>query len=136
MPTQIKRIQTVDVALPAETGSLAKVYGGFKEAGVNVIASWGYEMGPGQAQAHFYVSDVEKTKKTLTQMGMKPKLSDACWLEGDDKLGAYAETLGKISKAGVNIGATDAFALNGRFASVIFVADPKSFPTLCKALNI
>lgn len=136
MKTTIKKIQTLDVTLPAEVGSLARIYNGFKEAGVNVIASWGYEMGPKQAQAHFYVTDLDKTKTTLTKMGMKPTVGNACWIEGEDKVGTYAETLGKIAKAGINIGATDAFSIDGRFASVLFVAEPNQFPNLCKTLNI
>lgn len=135
MPTKAKKIQTVDVTLPAEPGALAKIYSAFREAKVNVTASWGYEMGPGQAQAHFYVQDPEKTRTTLTKMGMKPTLTDAIWLEGDDKVGAYAETLATVAKAGINISATDAFALGNRFASVLFVADKKDYPKLCKTLN-
>ncbi len=137
MKTTVKRIQTLDVTLPAEAGSLARIYSGFKEAGVNVTASWGYEMGPGQAQAHFYVPvDSEKAQQTLTEMGFKPVLNNACWVEGDDKLGAYAEVLGKIAKAGINIGATDAFAINGHFAAVLFTAKQDDFASLCKALDI
>ena len=136
MPTTVKRIQTVDVSLATEPGSLARVFSAFREAGVNVIASWGYEMGPGEAKAHFYVNDLTKTKDTLAKMGLKTQLTDACWIEGDDKVGAYAELLGKVSKAGVNIGATDAFSINGKFASVLFAADSKKFPEMCKALNI
>lgn len=136
MKTTTKKIETLDVNLPAEPGALARVYSGFREAGVNVIASWGYEMGPGQAQAHFYVTDTEKTKATLTKMGMKPTVTQACWVEGDDKVGTYADILGKIGKAGVNVGATDAFAINGHFASVVFPASQKDFTALCKALNI
>jgi hypothetical protein len=136
MATQAKRIQTVDVSLPAEAGSLARIYSGFREEGINVIASWGYEMGPGQAQAHFYVTDMEKTKTTLKKMGLKPTLTNAVWFEGSDKVGAYAEVLGKVAKAGINIGATDAFAIDGRFASVLFTTNEKDFTPLCKALNI
>jgi hypothetical protein len=135
MSVKAKRIQTVDVELTAQPGALARVFSGFKEAGVNVIASWGYEMGPNQAQAHFYVSDLDKTTSTLKQMGLKPKKTDACWMEGDE-MGAYAEVLNKIGKAGVNIGATDAFAVGSRFASVIFPKESKDYAALCKALNI
>ncbi len=136
MKTVVKKIQTLDVTLPAEAGALARIYNGFQEAGVNVIASWGYEMGPGKAHAHFYVTDMDKTKTTLTKMGLNPKVGDACYIEGEDKVGTYAQALGKVAKAGINIGATDAFALNGRFASVMFAAEPKQFSALCKALDI
>lgn len=136
MQTKAKRIQTLDVQLPTEAGALARIYSGFRESGVNVIASWGYEMRPHEARAHFYVTDLDKTKATLTKMGFKPTVTEACWIEGEDKLGAYAEVLGQVAKAGINIGATDAFTVNGRFASVLFTAEPKDYSALCKALNI
>lgn len=135
MKTVLKRIQTLDVTLPAEAGALARIYSGFREANVNVIASWGYEMGPKEAMAHFFVADTKATEVILKKMGLKAKVNDACWIEGDDKLGAYAEVLGRVSKAGVNLTATDAFSINGRFASVLFTA-PNDFPKLCKALEI
>jgi hypothetical protein len=136
MPTTTKRIQTLDVNLQAQPGALAQVYNAFRETGVDVIASWGYEMGPNQAQAHFYVADQDKAKATLTKMGLKPKFNNACWIEGENKVGAYAEVLAKLAKANINIGATDAFGVGNRFASVIFTADAKDFEKLCKTLNI
>lgn len=62
MKPVLKRIQTLDVHLPTEPGSLARIYGNFREAGVNVIAGWAYEMNPTDARAHFYVEDLEKTR--------------------------------------------------------------------------
>ncbi len=135
MSTTTKRIQTLDVALSPEPGSLAKIYNGFREVGVNVIASWGYEMGPGEAQAHFYAADIEKAKTTLTKMGFKPQINNACWIEGDDRVGAYAEVLTKLAKANVNVDATDAFAIGDRFAAVLFT-QPKQWAALCKALSL
>jgi hypothetical protein len=132
MATKVKRITTLTISLEAAPGALSAVYSAFKEAGVNILASWGYEMGPGQAQAHFYAADEKKAKEVLTKIGKKPSSDDAVYAEGDDKLGAYAELLAKIAKAGVNISATDAFAQQGRFAAVFFSDD---VPALCKALG-
>lgn len=136
MSIKAKRIQTLDIPLQTQPGALAQVYGGFREAGVNVIASWGYEMGPNQAQAHFYVTDMEKAKTTLTKMGLTPTVTDACWFEGEDKVGQYAEVLSKVAKAGVNVSATDAFSVGNRFASVLFVEKPADYTKLCTTFNI
>ena len=132
MATTAKKIQTLTVALDAKAGALGKVYSAFKEANVNVLASWAYEMGPGQAQAHFFCADMNKAKDVLGKMGMKPTIDDACWAEGDDRVGVYAELLAKVAKANINIDATDAFSVNGRFATVFF---SKDIPGLCKALG-
>lgn len=132
MATQIKKIQTLTVPLDAKPGALAKVYGAFQEAGVNILASWAYEMGPGQAQAHFYAENTTKAKDCLTKLGKKTTLDDAVFAEGDDRVGVYAEILGKAAKANVNLSATDAFAVKGRFATVLFAEDTAA---LCKVLG-
>lgn len=131
----IKAIQTLDIALPTEAGALARVYGAFQESKINVIASWGYEMGPGQAAAHFYVADVDATRDVLKRLGLKATTSNAVWFEAKDQVGAYAELLGKVAKADVNLTATDAIAVNGNFASVLFT-DEKDFTKLRTALKI
>lgn len=131
----IKAIQTLDVALPTETGALARVYGAFHEAKINVVASWGYEMAPGKAAAHFYVTDLEATRDVLTRMGFTATTSNAVWFEGKDQIGGYAELLSKVAKANVNLTATDAIAIGGNFASVLFTA-PADFAKLRTALKI
>jgi len=134
MATHAKKIETLRVPLETKPGALAKVYGAFKEAKVNIIASWGYQMGPDQGQAHFYAADTAKAKDVLQKMGLKPVTENACFAEGDDQVGVYADLLQKISKAGVNIEATDAIGVHGKFATVLF-ADQKNIPALCKALG-
>ena len=136
MSKTVKRIQTLDVTLPTEPGAMGRVFGIFREANVDVVATWGYEMGPNQGQAHFLVQDVELARKTLTQAGLNPTTTDAIWMETDNKIGPYAETLTTLGKAGLNIGATDAFAIGNRFATVIFPADVKDFPKFCTTLGI
>ena len=134
MATTTKKIQTLEVDLETRPGSLSKVYGAFKEEKINVLATWAYEMGPGQGKAIIYASDFTKAKNVLNQLGLKPKAGSACYAEGDDAVGAYADLLQKIAKAGVNLHATDAFGVGGKFATVFF-ADDKDMPDLCKALG-
>jgi hypothetical protein len=132
MAIQTKKIVALTVSLEPKPGALGQIYAAFQESGVNVLASWGYEMGPGQAQAHFYASDINKAKEALVRIGKQPTLDEAVYAEGDDKVGAYAELLAKIARAGVNIEASDAFAIQGKFAAVFFAND---IPGLCRALG-
>lgn len=134
MATITNRIQILTVELPAKPGALFSVYSKFKEQAVNVLATWAYEMGPGNAQAHFYCSDLEKAKSVLLSLGLKPSIENAVHVESEDRIGAYAEHLQRIAKAHININATDAFSLNGKFACVFFV-DQKDYQALCKALT-
>ena len=135
MATQVKKIKTLTVKLEPRCGSLSKIFGAFKESGINITASWGYEMGPGEAKASFYCTDLDKTSKVLTQLGLKPETGNAYWAEGEDKVGEYCELLQRVSKAGINLGSTDAFGMNGRFATVLYTEESQ-IPALGKALGV
>jgi hypothetical protein len=80
-------------------------------------------MGPGEAEAHFCTNDLDRARQVLTKLGKTSKTSSAFWVEGQDQVGSYQAVVDKISKAGINIEATDAFAIGGKFATVIFVAE-------------
>lgn len=134
MPTQAKKIQTLEVNLNTKPGELSKVYTTLKEYNVDVIASWGFEMGPNQAKAIIYPTDINKAKTALAKLNLPVKPAQACYVTGDNKPGAYAELLDKIAKSGVNLHATDAFGIGNKFATVFFTED-KDYPTLCKALG-
>ena len=131
---QVKKIQTLKVKLKPEPGSWSTVFSAFKGAGVNVVASWAYEMGPGDAEGIVYPSDLNKAKAALTKLGLSATPMTAVYAEDTDKVGIYADLLAKIAAAGVNLAATDAFGVGGRFATVFF-ADEKDVPALCKALG-
>ena len=118
-----RKIDVLTVKLDPKPGALAQVLSAFREAKVNLTASWGYQMGPAEAQAHFFTADVDRAKQALTKLGKTPKTDPAFWVEDADKIGSYHGVVEKLAKAGVNIEATDAFGIGGKFAAVIFVAE-------------
>ena len=118
-----KKIDVLTVKLDTKPGALAQVLAAFREAKVNVNASWAYQMGPGEAQAHFFTGDVAAATKALTKAGKTPKTEAAFWVDDADKIGNYHAVLDKLARAGINIEATDAFGIGGKFATVIFVAE-------------
>jgi len=130
-----KKIDVLTVKLDPKPGALAQILGAFREAKVNVTASWAYQMGPGEAQAHFFTADLDRAKQALTKLGKTPKTEPAFWVDDADQIGNYHGVLQKIAQAGVNVEATDAFAIGGRFATVIFVA-ANDVPKTAKALGV
>src|SRR5947208_13163006 len=109
-----KKIEVLTVKLDAKPGALAQVLAALREAKVNLTASWGYQMGPGEAQAHFFTADNAAATKALTKLGKAPKAEAAFWVEDADKVGSYHAVLEKLSKAGINVEATDAFGIGGK----------------------
>ena len=118
-----RKIDVLTVKLDPKPRALAQVRSAFREAKVNLTASWAYQMGPTEAQAHFFAADADRAKQALTKLGKAPKTEAAFWVEDADKIGNYHGVLEKLAKAGVNIEATDAFGIGGKFATVIFVAE-------------
>src|SRR5437867_1181756 len=118
-----KRIDVLTVKLDPKPGALAQVLGAFREAKVNLTASWAYQMGPGEAQAHFFTADVDRARQALTKLGKTPKTDPAFWVDDADQIGNYHGVLQKLAEAGINVEATDAFGIGGKFATVIFVAE-------------
>ena len=130
-----RKIDVLTVKLDPKPGALAQVLSAFREAKVNLTASWGYQMGPGEAQAHFFAADTDRARQALAKLGKAPKTEAAFWVEDADKVGNYLGVLEKLAKAGVNIEATDAFGIGGKFATVIFVAE-NDVSKAAKALGV
>src|SRR5437763_16644780 len=117
-----RKIDVLTVKLDAKPGALAQVLGAFREAKVNVTASWGYQMGPGEAQAHFFTADVERARQALTKLGKTPKHEAAFWVQDADQIGNYHGVLDKIAKGGVNIELSDADGIGVEVASTNLLA--------------
>jgi len=128
-----KKITLLTIKVDAKPGALAEVLAELREAKVNITANWAYHLGPTEAQAHFFVADFDRAKQALARR--TPKSENAFWVEDADQIGIYHNVLQKIAQAGINIMATDAFAIGGKFATVIFV-DEKDVARTAKALGI
>jgi hypothetical protein len=130
-----RKIDLLTVKLDPKPGALAQVLGAFREAKVNLTASWAYQMGPGEAEAHFFTADLDRARQALTKLGKKPTTQSAFWVDDADQIGNYFSVLQKIAQAGINIEATDAFGIGGKFATVIFVNE-KDVAKTAKALGV
>ena len=131
----VKKIELLKVKLDPKPGALAEVLGAFRDAKVNLTASWAYQMGPGEAEANFFTADLDRARQALTKLGKKPNTQSAFWVDDADQLGNYHAVLQKIAQAGVNVEATDAFGIGGKFATVIFVGE-KDVAKTAKALGV
>jgi hypothetical protein len=57
-------------------------------------------MGPGEAQAHFFTTDVDRAKQALTKLGKAPKAEAAFWVEDADKIGQLPQRAGQARQGG------------------------------------
>ena len=70
---------------------------------------------------------------SIKDLGFNVQNSKAVWADSDDHVGAYADILQKVTSAEVNLHASDAFEIGGKFATVLFAEDHLA---LCKALGL
>ena len=92
-------------------------------SGVNLIAYSGFPEGRG-AQLDFVPMDSMGFRDVAKRMKWKVKGPKRCFIiEGDDRIGACADVLGKLAAAKVNVVAMDAVAAgSGRWGAILWVA--------------
>jgi hypothetical protein len=117
-------VRTADyfyVLVPDKPGEGARVLGELRSAGVNLVAYSGFPSGRG-AQLDVVPTDPAAFKAVAKQRKWKVKGPKRAFLiEGDDRVGACAEVLGRLAAAKINVTAMDALAGGGRYAAILWV---------------
>jgi len=117
-------VRTADyfyVMVPDKPGEGARVLGELRSAGVNLVAYSGFPSGRG-AQLDVVPTDPAAFKAVAKQKKWKVKGPKRAFLiEGDDRVGACADVLGRLAAAKINVTAMDALAGSGRYAAILWV---------------
>ena len=117
-------VRTADyfyVLVPDKPGEGARVLGELRSAGVNLVAYSGFPSGRG-AQLDVVPTDPTAFKTVAKQKKWKVKGPKRAFLiEGDDRVGACADVLGRLAAAKINVTAMDALAGGGRYAAILWV---------------
>jgi hypothetical protein len=119
-------VRTMDyfyLMVPDKPGEGARILSELKSAGVNLIAYSGFPEGRG-AQLDFVPMDSMGFRDVAKRMKWKVKGPKRCFIiEGDDRIGACADVLGRLATAKVNVVAMDAVAAgSGRWGAILWVA--------------
>lgn len=122
MATTARKVGYFYVTAPDKSGEGARVLAALRDGGVNLLAFHAFPSGAGQSQLDFVPSD----EKAFVDAAKKAKLKiserkTVFLLEGDDKPGAIAELLQKLSAAGTNVTALDAVRAGTRFGALLWV---------------
>ncbi|MBI3629833.1 MAG: hypothetical protein HY217_09705 [Candidatus Rokubacteria bacterium] len=135
MAEMVKRVDYFYIQVPDKPGEGARALSVLQEAGVNLLAFSGFPEGR-RAQLDFVPEDPAAFKQAAKAAGWKvtgPKR--AFLVQGEDRVGAIADIVHKLSEAGVNIVAIDAVCAGGsRFGAILWV-DPRAFVRAGKLLG-
>ncbi|MCS7234978.1 MAG: hypothetical protein RMM30_03250 [Armatimonadota bacterium] len=123
MADVVRRVEYQYVVVPDRPGEGLRVLAALQGAGVNLLAYLGFPVEGGRAQLDLVAEDPEALRRVAAQEGWQlsaPKM--AFLIQGEDRVGAAAEHIRKLSEAGVNITAAAAAAAGaGRYGMVLWV---------------
>jgi hypothetical protein len=136
MSETVRQIDYFYIEVPNKLGEGAKALQAIRDAGVNLVAFSGFPSGR-RAQLDFFPADPAALKKVAKANRWKltgPKRGFL--VQGDDRIGAVADLIGKLADAKINVIAVDAVSVDERYGALCWVAprDVKKAATLLGAV--
>lgn len=125
MAETVRKVDYFYIETPNKPGEGARVLGVLRDAGVNLLAFTGFPNGR-KAQIDFIPEDTVAFKAAAKQAGLKlsPKKTGFL-IQGEDRVGAVADIVGKLAAANANVTAMDAVcAGEGRYGAILWVKAP------------
>jgi hypothetical protein len=124
MADRARRVEYYHVTVQDRAGEGNRVLSVLRDRGVNFLAYLGFPAGGDQSQLDLVPEDPSSFRTAAEATGLT--LSEGKWaflIEGDDRVGAVADTTAKLAEAGVNIRAGAATSAgSGRYGMILWVA--------------
>jgi len=137
MADTVRRIEYYYVKVPDQPGTAARTLGPLKQSGVNLIAYLAFPIGDKQSQLDLVPENPAALKEAARKADIPLSTGKKAFLiQGDDRVGATADTVSKLAEAKINIIGTMATAAGGgRYGMVLWVA-PAEYERAAKALGV
>ena len=125
MADTISRVDYYYIETRNTPGEAARALSTLKQAGINLLAFTGFPKGR-RAQLDFIPADPATFVKVAKKAGWKLSAKKTGFLiRGEDRIGAVADTLGRLADARINVTAIDAIcAGSGRYGAILWVKPP------------
>ena len=136
MADQIRRVDYFYVEVPDKPGEGVRVLGALKEAGIDLLNFTAFPTGSGKAQIDLVTQNGDALTKAAKSAGLTLSgRKQAFFVQGQNRAGAAAEILRKLSDAGVNVRAANGSAGQGGFGMIVWVA-PSDVAAAARALGV
>jgi hypothetical protein len=124
------------VTVPDAPGEGQRILSALKDSGVNLLAYLGFPLGGGQSQIDLVPEDPDSLKEAAERIGVTLSQAKRAFLiQGDDRVGAVADSMGKLAEANINVtAAAAAGAGSGRYGMILWVA-PADYERAANALG-
>jgi hypothetical protein len=136
MADTVRSVEYYYVTIPDEPGEGQRILAAFKDGGVNLLAVLGFPVGGGRSQIDLIPEDPEALEQAAERAGFTlSEAKRAFLIQGDDRVGAVAETTEKLTEADINLTALAAAgAGSGRYGMIVWVA-PADYQRAADALG-
>jgi hypothetical protein len=124
MADTVRGVEYYYLTIPDAPGEGQRILSALKDSGVNLLAFLGFPLGGGQSQIDLVPEDPQSLREAAEQAGVRlSEAKRAFLIQGDDRVGAVADTTAKLAAANVNLTAATATAAgSGRFGMILWVA--------------
>jgi hypothetical protein len=124
MADTVRSVEYFYVTVPDTPGEGQRILSALKDSGVNLLAFLGFPLGGGQSQIDLVPEDPEALREAAQRGGVTLSEAKRAFLvQGDDRVGAVADTMAKLADASVNLTAAAATSAgSGRFGMIVWVA--------------
>jgi hypothetical protein len=124
MADEMRGVEYYYVTVSDEPGEGQRILSALKDSGVNLLAFLGFPLGGGRSQIDLVPDDPESLRRAAEQAGIGlSEAKQAFLIQGDDRVGAVADTTAKLAEANINLTAASAVgAGSGRYGMILWVA--------------
>lgn len=136
MADTVRRVDYYYATVPDAPGEGQRILAALEESGVNLLAFLGFPVGSGRSQIDLVPEDPQSLRDAADRAGITLSEAKRAFLvQGDDRVGAVADTTAKLAEANVNVTAVAATAAgSGRFGLIVWVA-PDDYERAAGALG-
>lgn len=135
MAETVRQVDYFYTLVPDKPGEGAKALQALRNAGVNLLAFSGFPEGR-RSQLDFVPADATAFKNVARANKWKlvgPKRG--FFIQGEDRVGAVADILDRLTEAGINVVAIDAVCADGHYGGLCWVA-PRDFKKAARVLGV
>ncbi len=136
MAETVRQVEYFYATVADTPGAGDRLLSALRARGVDLRAYLGFPAGGGRSQLDLVPADAAGVRAAASEAGIEltgPKR--AFLVEGDDRVGAVADTTGKLAQAGINVTAAAAVAAGaGRYGMILWVA-PGDYERAAAALG-
>jgi hypothetical protein len=123
MADTVRSVDYYYVTIPDAPGEGQRLLSALEDSRVNLLAFLGFPASGGKSQIDLVPEDAQALRAAAEQAGVTlSEAKRAFLIQGDDRVGAVAETAAKLAGANVNLTAAAATSAgSGRFGMILWV---------------